>query len=75
MAEMVRVNTRISKQLNDWLDEQSEETGVPKSTIVFLALEMYMQQKQAMQKVDTLANLTKDVELLKSVITKATEVK
>lgn len=65
---MVRVNTRISKQLNEWLDEESEKSGVPKSTIIFLALEMYMQQKTAMQKVDTLANLTKDVELLKSII-------
>lgn len=47
MAEMVRVNTRISKNLNDWLDEQTEETGLPKSTQIMLAVEMYQQQKQA----------------------------
>ena len=47
MAEMVRVNTRISKNLNDWLDEQTEETGLPKSTQIMLAIEMYQQQKQA----------------------------
>lgn len=47
MAEMVRVNTRISKNLNDWLDEQTEETGLPKSTQIMLAIENYQQQKQA----------------------------
>ncbi|MEB8746442.1 hypothetical protein P4H22_29765, partial [Bacillus cereus] len=43
--EMVRVNTRISKKLNDWLDEYSKESGVPKSTLVHLALENYVNQK------------------------------
>lgn len=54
MAEMVRVNTRISKTLNDWLDKQSEETGVPKSTLVMLALENYYREREAMQ---TMSNL------------------
>ncbi|MEB9489744.1 hypothetical protein P4I82_32075, partial [Bacillus cereus] len=40
-----RVNTRISKKLNDWLDEYSKESGVPKSTLVHLALENYVNQK------------------------------
>ncbi|WP_144488567.1 ribbon-helix-helix domain-containing protein [Bacillus sp. ABP14] len=45
MSEMVRVNTRISKKLNDSLDEYSKESGVPKSTLVHLALENYVNQK------------------------------
>lgn len=45
MSEMVRVNTRISKKLNDWLDEYSKESGVPKSTLVHLALENYVNKK------------------------------
>lgn len=49
MAEMVRVNTRIGANVNEWLDKYSEETGVPKSTIIHLAIEMFMQQKQAMK--------------------------
>lgn len=49
MADMVRVNTRISKTLNAWLDEQSKETGVPKSTLVMLALENYYTQKEVMK--------------------------
>jgi len=47
VADMVRVNTRISTAINEWLDEQSEQTGVPKSTIVHIALETYMQQKKS----------------------------
>ena len=47
MSEMVRVNTRISSELNEWLDEESKRTGVPKSTLIHLALTMYMQQKRA----------------------------
>ena len=41
MAEMIRVNTRVRKDLNEWLDQQTEETGVPKSTQIMFAIEMY----------------------------------
>jgi len=61
MAEMVRVNTRISASLNNWLDSQSEKTGIPKSTLIHLALEQFVNQKEAidtmslmMQKLDQL---------------------
>lgn len=57
MAEMVRVNTRISVVLNEWLDKRSDDTGVPKSTLIFLALEQYMQQTEAMGKMGELNTL------------------
>lgn len=57
MAEMVRVNTRISSKLNDWLDQQSKETGLPKSTMVMLALEEYRNQREAMSKMGEVAVL------------------
>ena len=47
MPAMVRVNTRISADLNRWLDEESHRTGVPKSTLIHLALTTYMQQQRA----------------------------
>lgn len=47
MTKMVRVNTRISDELNMWLDEESKRTGVPKSTLIHLALTVYMQQQRA----------------------------
>lgn len=47
MPAMVRVNTRISAELNRWLGEESHRTGVPKSTLIHLALTTYMQQQRA----------------------------
>lgn len=48
-AEMVRINTRISKTVNDFLDAKSEESGVPKSTLIYLALEQYMTQQKTLE--------------------------
>lgn len=58
---MVRINTRISKTLNDWLDAKSEATGVPKSTLVFMSLDATMQQEKAM-------DLVKDATMLQTLI-------
>lgn len=62
MAEMVRVNTRISATLNEWLDKRSEETGVPKSTIIFLALEQYRQQTEVFDKLTVYKDLLEKME-------------
>lgn len=62
MAEMVRVNTRIRKDLNDWLDEQSEETGLPKSTQIMIAIENYQQQKLAKGQLTELGELISKLE-------------
>lgn len=45
--EAVRVNSRISAEINDWLDMRSKMTGVPKSSIIHLALESYMIQMRS----------------------------
>lgn len=62
---MVRVNTRISKTLNDWLDEQSKKTGIPKSTLIHLALEQYVQQKET---VDTMALMMNKLDSLEQAL-------
>lgn len=59
MSCMVRINTRISKTLNDWLDKRSKETGVPKSTLVFFAIEQYMQQQKTLDIVGGLTSSLK----------------
>ena len=64
MAEMVRVGTRIRKDLNDWLDQQSEETGLPKSTQIMMAIEMYQQQKMAKGQISELGELISKLEEL-----------
>ncbi len=56
-AEMVRVNTRISKEVNGWLDEKSARTGVPKSTLIYLALEQYIQQQTMFEELPKLQQM------------------
>lgn len=56
-AEMVRINTRISKEVNDWLDEKSAKTGIPKSTLVYLALEQYMQQQKVVSEMPKMVQM------------------
>jgi len=68
MSCMVRINTRISKTLNDWLDKRSKETGVPKSTLVFLAIEQYMQQQKTLDMVECLSSVVEAVKGLESKI-------
>lgn len=45
--DLVRVNTRISKTLNTWLDEKAKETGMSKSSIIMMATENYMRENMA----------------------------
>ena len=68
MSGMVRINTRISKTLNDWLDKRSKETGVPKSTLVFLAIEQYMQQQKAIDMAEGLSDVVEAIKGLESKI-------
>lgn len=68
MSCMVRINTRISKTLNEWLDKRSKETGVPKSTLVFLAVDQYMQQQKTLDIAGGLASVVEAVKGLESKI-------
>lgn len=54
---MIRINTRVSPEMMDWMDKRSEETGIPKSTIIMLALEDYRKQHQALDMVSVLGDL------------------
>jgi predicted DNA-binding protein len=47
--ELTRVNTRISVTANQWLDNHSDETGMAKSTIIMLAIENYIREKEALK--------------------------
>jgi len=62
-AKMSRINIRISSILNDWLDEQTNLTGVPKSTICHLAIMNYVQQQKA---VGVMGDIAKKMDLEKS---------
>lgn len=55
----VRLNTRVSSRLNDWLDKKSAEMGVSKSALVAMAIESYRVQ---METVDVMPTLLKKLE-------------
>lgn len=64
MAEMIRVNTRVSPEMMKWLDERTEETGIPKSTLIMLALEDYRKQHQAIDMVGVMGELVQRLECI-----------
>lgn len=43
---LFRVNARISTSQNEWLDKESEKTGISKSGLVQMAVEQYISQKE-----------------------------
>ena len=44
--KIVRLNIRVSKKIDNYFVEKSEETGVAKSSLMALALEEYIDQKK-----------------------------
>ena len=62
MAEMVRVNARVSVDVNKWLDEYSKSSGVSKSTIVYMALEQFKTTKVATDSFGDMAKIAQDID-------------
>ena len=56
-STMFRINTRIGQKQNKWLDRESEETGISKSGLVAMALEQYIQQKDAVEAMSNMHDL------------------
>lgn len=65
VAEMVRVNTRVSKEVNDWLDNKSARTGVSKSTLIYLALEQYIQQQHVVNEMPRMMEMLEELKKMK----------
>lgn len=67
-SEMVRVNSRISSDLNDWLNDESESTGLSKSSIMMLAAENYRAQKRAFNMMADMGDVVNKLEELNQTI-------
>lgn len=65
---LVRVNTRIPDYINDWLNEEAEKTGVPKTTLIFLALDTYIKQREAMDMMTGMSEIMAKLEKLEQKI-------
>lgn len=59
--KMVRLNTRISSVAHDWLERESIRTGVPKSTLMYLALETYISQQNSITALMEISNKLEDL--------------
>ena len=64
--EMFRINTRISVKSNEWLDKESYKTGIPKSTLILLAIENYIQQKEAFEMMGDMGMLVERLERIEN---------
>lgn len=65
-VEMIRINTRVSPEMMEWIEKRTEETGIPKSTIIMLALEEYRKQHQALDMVTVLGDLVERLHNIES---------
>ena len=72
---LFRLNVRVSKENNDYLEKKRRETGISKSALVQIAVEQYRQQNEAVQAmnkmekyVDQLEKIQREVSALKSSI-------
>lgn len=66
--EMVRVNTRISSELNDWLDIESKRSGLSKSAIMMISTENYRREKDAFGMMADMGQLVQKIENLETMI-------
>lgn len=62
MAEMRRMNIRVDDVLYNYFRNRSKETGVSMSSLIFLALEQYVEQKEAMKQIPAMVNKINDME-------------
>ena len=62
MAEMRRMNIRVDDVMYNYFRNRSEETGVSMSSLIFLALEQYVEQKEAMKQIPAMVNKINDME-------------
>ena len=75
MTDMVRLNARVSPTVYEWLDEYSKRTGMPKSTIIFLAIEQYKRDYEAIQGMKNIVDIAQELSELRSEIKKLSNAK
>lgn len=58
----VKVIAQVSQSINAQLVEESERLGIPKTSIVTMALEQYFSQKQAMRAMSDMGQVIQKLE-------------
>lgn len=52
-----RVNVRITEKMDEWFNNRSKETGVAKSSLMALALEQHIIERQALNDMSAINKL------------------
>ena len=63
-----RVNSRLGYTQNRWLDEESARTGISKSSLIQMAVEQYISQKQALNAMYDMAALVDKLENIEDIV-------
>lgn len=63
-----RVNSRLGYTQNKWLDEESARTGISKSSLIQMAVEQYIAQKQALNAMYDMPSMIEKLEGLETLI-------
>lgn len=59
--QLVRLNVRVSKENNEYLDKKSMQTGISKSALVQIAVEQYRQQAEAVTAMNNMEKFVNQV--------------
>lgn len=63
-----RVNARLGYTQNKWLDEESKRTGISKSSLIQMAVEQYIAQKQALNAMYDMTALVDKLENIEDIV-------
>lgn len=67
--QLFRLNVRVSKENNDYLEKKSTETGISKSALVQIAVEQYRQQSEAVRAMNSMEKYVDQLEQIKREVT------
>lgn len=56
-TNLIRKNVFISRKVNDWLEKESQETGLSQSAIMSMAISTYMKQQETPDMVNKLVEI------------------
>lgn len=59
MAELKRLNVKISADMHDWLKSEAEKRGLTMQAIVIFALENYYKEQMMLPAIDKIDGLVK----------------
>ena len=58
-VKTVRVGSRVSPEVNKWLDKKSSEMGISKSAVIAVAIENYMKEQEVVKGIPEMLEVMK----------------